>query len=280
MPFQTAPKPRKRDLHVAQMRARRAYRAQPFRFAAIYASHMVLQAAPQKARVHGFAPPGTEVAVGLRRGGPSAPTAPRFLSVTTASAGPEGVWSVTLPPVGAGGPYALTASATALAPPPALDRESLQGEGGTPLPPNTSALTLPQRHSHTPTPAPTAFPTASNRPPTAFTSPVTALQPLWNLADRPPPLQAKPWPWRMCCLGPCGCVVGSPTWCIRCMRCSAPCASRPWQMGIPKSGCSQCTLWPTRHARCGSKEGSLPAVASRCLYGYRYGCCRALDAQL
>ena len=46
-------------------------------------------------------------------------------------------------------------------------RESLQGEGGTPLPPNTSALTPPQRHSHTPTPAPTAFPTVSNRPPTA-----------------------------------------------------------------------------------------------------------------
>ena len=67
------------------------------------------------------------------------------------------------------------------------------GGGGTPLPPNTPALTLPQRHSHTPTPAPTAFPTASNRPPTAFTSPVTALQPLWNFPNRTPPLQAKPW---------------------------------------------------------------------------------------
>ena len=59
--------------------------------------------------------------------------------------------------------------------------------GGTPLSPNTPALTLPQRHSHTPTPAPTAFPTASNRPPTAVTSPVTALQPLWNCPDRVPP---------------------------------------------------------------------------------------------
>ena len=49
-------------------------------------------------------------------------------------------------------------------------RESLGGEGGTPLPPKTPALALPQRHSHSPTPAPTAFPTASNRP-TAFTFP-------------------------------------------------------------------------------------------------------------
>ena len=46
-------------------------------------------------------------------------------------------------------------------------RESLEGGGGVPLPPNAPALTLPQRHSHTPIPAPTASPTASNRPPTA-----------------------------------------------------------------------------------------------------------------
>ena len=69
----------------------------------------------------------------------------------------------------------------------------LKGEGGgSPLP---TALTLPQRHSHSPTPAPTAFATASNRPPTAFTSPATALQPLWDCPDGPPPLQAKPWVW-------------------------------------------------------------------------------------
>ena len=68
----------------------------------------------------------------------------------------------------------------------------LKGGGVPPSPPKTPALTLPQRHSHTPTPAPTAFPTASNRPPTAFTSPVTALQPLWNFPDRTPPFQAKP----------------------------------------------------------------------------------------
>ena len=41
----------------------------------------------------------------------------------------------------------------------AVGRDSLEG-GALP-----TALTLPQRHSHTPTPAPTAFPTASNRPP-------------------------------------------------------------------------------------------------------------------
>ena len=33
----------------------------------------------------------------------------------------------------------------------------------------------------------------SNRPTTAFTSPATALQPLWDCPDGPPPLQAKPW---------------------------------------------------------------------------------------
>ena len=51
-----------------------------------------------------------------------------------------------------------------------------KGRGVTSLPPNTPALTPPQRHSHTPTPAPTAFPTASNRPP-------TALRPLRPLCD-------------------------------------------------------------------------------------------------
>ena len=67
----------------------------------------------------------------------------------------------------------------------------LKGGGG--LPPPHCPDSIPQRHSHPPTPAPTAFPTARNRPPTAFTSPVTALQPLWDWPDGPPPLQAKPW---------------------------------------------------------------------------------------
>ena len=40
-----------------------------------------------------------------------------------------------------------------------------QGMGGCPPPPLPTALTLPERPSHTPTPAPTAFPTARNRPP-------------------------------------------------------------------------------------------------------------------
>ena len=61
-----------------------------------------------------------------------------------------------------------------------------------PPPPSTPALTLPQRHSYTPTSAPTAFPTASNPPTTAVTSPATALQPLWDCPDCTPPLQAKP----------------------------------------------------------------------------------------
>ena len=51
-----------------------------------------------------------------------------------------------------------------------------------PLTPKTPSLTLPKRHSRTPTPAPTAFPTASNRPPTAFTVP----------RDRP--VAAPKWP--------------------------------------------------------------------------------------
>ena len=53
------------------------------------------------------------------------------------------------------------------------------------------ALTLPQKHSHTPTPAPTAFPTARNPPQTAFTPPVTALQPLWDCPDGTPSPSSK-----------------------------------------------------------------------------------------
>ena len=53
-------------------------------------------------------------------------------------------------------------------------RASLERGGGVipSPPPNTPALTLPQRHSHTPTPAPTAFPTASNRPPQPLSHPL------------------------------------------------------------------------------------------------------------
>ena len=68
--------------------------------------------------------------------------------------------------------------------PPPPPRESL-----TPSPPNSPALTLPQRPFHTPTPAPTAFPTASiTAPPTA----VTSWQLLRDCPVRPSPLQAKP----------------------------------------------------------------------------------------
>ena len=73
--------------------------------------------------------------------------------------------------------------------------ESLEGGGGRVTPsPLPTALALPQRHSHTPNTSPNHI---SNRqkppPPTAFASPVTALQPLWDCPDGPPPLQAKPW---------------------------------------------------------------------------------------
>ena len=48
-----------------------------------------------------------------------------------------------------------------------------EGGGDYPLPPNTLALNMPERHSHTPTPASTAFATASNRTLTAVTVPCT-----------------------------------------------------------------------------------------------------------
>ena len=68
--------------------------------------------------------------------------------------------------------------------------------GRYPPPPNTPALTLPQRHSHTPTPAPTAFPTARNRPPPQPLS--HPPRPLCNRSGTapmaPPPRQAKPCP--------------------------------------------------------------------------------------
>ena len=46
-------------------------------------------------------------------------------------------------------------------------RAGNRGGGVAPPHPKTTALNLPQRHSHTPTPALTAWPTASNRPPAA-----------------------------------------------------------------------------------------------------------------
>ena len=68
-----------------------------------------------------------------------------------------------------------------------------RGGGGYPPPPQHSG----------PDSTPKAFPypntgpnRSSNRqqpPPNRFTSPATALQPLWNFPDRTPPLQAKPW---------------------------------------------------------------------------------------
>ena len=77
--------------------------------------------------------------------------------------------------------------------PPVDPGNRLKGGGGCiPLPP-----------PHCTDSAPKAFPypnTSPNRisnrqkppPPTAFTSPVTALQPLWDCPNAPPPLQAKP----------------------------------------------------------------------------------------
>ena len=71
-------------------------------------------------------------------------------------------------------------------------RESLERGGVTPLPPPT-ALTLPQRHSHTPTPAPHRIPNRQKPPPpTAVTPPVTALQPLRDCPDGTLPFKQSP----------------------------------------------------------------------------------------
>ena len=76
-------------------------------------------------------------------------------------------------------------------PPPPPSRASLERGGG--APPNTPALIripIPQHQ-----PQPHFQPPVTAHPPTAFTTPVTALQPLWDCPDRPPPpLQAKPCP--------------------------------------------------------------------------------------
>ena len=68
-------------------------------------------------------------------------------------------------------------------------RELLEGGGG--APPQHSGPDSTPKAFHTPIPAPTAFPTASNRPPNRFTSPVTALQPLWNFPRSHPSLSSK-----------------------------------------------------------------------------------------
>ena len=90
-------------------------------------------------------------------------------------------------------------------PPP---RASLERGGGTPCvtfrlgtpsppPPNTPALTLlgvwafPYPNT---SPHPHLQPPVTAHPPTAFTSPVTALQPLWNCPDRPPSPSSKALP--------------------------------------------------------------------------------------
>ena len=76
-------------------------------------------------------------------------------------------------------------------------RESLAGGGGSPLPPPDCTDSTPKAFLY-PNTSPGRI---SNRqkppPPTACTSPVTALQPLWDGPDGPPPLQAKP-----CAMGP------------------------------------------------------------------------------
>ena len=59
----------------------------------------------------------------------------------------------------------------------------LNGRGGGR---QTPALTLPQRHSHSPKPAPTAFPIASNRPPTAFAVPCNRSAAALELCPQPP----------------------------------------------------------------------------------------------
>ena len=76
--------------------------------------------------------------------------------------------------------------------PPPGHRLKGGGGGGRVLP---HALTLPPGHSPTTTPAPTAFPTAGNRPqPLSQSPPPTAVRLLWNSAHSPPPPQANPWP--------------------------------------------------------------------------------------
>ena len=73
--------------------------------------------------------------------------------------------------------------------PPPPPGYRLKGGGGVTLcPPNTPALTLPQKHSHTPTPATTAFPTARNRPPpTRFHIPCDRSTTTLELPRLPPP---------------------------------------------------------------------------------------------
>ena len=66
-----------------------------------------------------------------------------------------------------------------------------RGGGGTPLPHCTDSNPKAFPHPNT---SPNHIPDRQKPPPpTAFTSPVTALQPLWDCPDGMLPLQAKPW---------------------------------------------------------------------------------------
>lgn len=75
-----------------------------FRFAASLGSHMVLQRAPLRASIWGFADPGTGVKV-------SSSALPGSVYPTTADA--AGVWQVALDAVQPGGPYTVTAASDA-----------------------------------------------------------------------------------------------------------------------------------------------------------------------
>ncbi|KAF6721656.1 Sialate O-acetylesterase [Oryzias melastigma] len=70
------------------------------RFASYYGDHMVLQKAPQRAVLWGYAPPGSKVTVSL-----CGPVKQR----RACTAVTQGIWQVLLDPVDAGGPYNVTA---------------------------------------------------------------------------------------------------------------------------------------------------------------------------
>ena len=100
-------------------------------------------------------------------------------------------------------------------------RESLEGGGLPPLP-------LPHCTDSTPKgfPYPNTSPNRiSNRqkppPPTAFTSPVTAVQPLWDCTDGPSPLQAKPCPAPVSCGCSCLCTAADEETAAGCRRFAA-----------------------------------------------------------
>ena len=97
-------------------------------------------------------------------------------------------------------------------------RVSREGGSHPPPPEHSCPDSTPKSLCPTPTPAPTAFPTASNRPPaTAFTSSLAALEPLWNGPDRLPPKQSAGW-------GAWGAGIGLPP--PPPSSCYSPCAQR------------------------------------------------------